>query len=87
MYTLLFEEFADTYSRQEVSIDIFLYLKIRFIFSKRLSCGFVQVLGALVTHVGSAVSFEVTSALQIMASLASKHARELIPLSYHINGS
>ncbi|KAB2022435.1 hypothetical protein ES319_D07G210800v1 [Gossypium barbadense] len=61
MYTLLFEEFADTYSRQEV-------------------------LGALVTHVGSAVSFEVTSALQIMASLASKHARELIPLSYHING-
>ncbi|KAK5819883.1 hypothetical protein PVK06_024914 [Gossypium arboreum] len=86
MYTLLFEEFADTYSRQEVSINIFLSLKIRFIFSKRLSCGFVQVLGALVTHVGSAVSFEVTSALQIMASLASKHARELIPLSYHING-
>ncbi|XVF20995.1 hypothetical protein REPUB_Repub12eG0052600 [Reevesia pubescens] len=61
MYTLLFEEFADTYSRQEV-------------------------LGALVTHVGSAVSFEVSSALQIMASLATKHARELIPLSSHING-
>ncbi|KAK8569867.1 hypothetical protein V6N13_002579 [Hibiscus sabdariffa] len=61
MYTLLFEEFADTYSRQEV-------------------------LGALVTHVGSAVSFEVSSALQIMVSLATKHARELIPLSSHING-
>ncbi|KAE8685889.1 hypothetical protein F3Y22_tig00111088pilonHSYRG00090 [Hibiscus syriacus] len=61
MYTLLFEEFSDTYSRQEV-------------------------LGSLVTHVGSAVSFEVSSALQIMASLATKHARELIPLSSHING-
>ncbi|KAK8517816.1 hypothetical protein V6N12_016656 [Hibiscus sabdariffa] len=61
MYTLLFEEFAGTYSRQEV-------------------------LGALVTHVGSAVSFEVSSALQIMVSLATKHARELIPLSSHING-
>ncbi|GMI98522.1 Fanconi Anemia D2 [Hibiscus trionum] len=61
MYTLLFEAFADTYSRQEV-------------------------LGALVTHVGSAVSFEVSSALQIMTSLATKHARELIPLSSHING-
>ncbi|XVF81614.1 hypothetical protein PTKIN_Ptkin15bG0169300 [Pterospermum kingtungense] len=61
MYTLLFEEFADTYSRQEV-------------------------LGALVTHVGSGVSFEISSALQIMVSFASKHARELIPLSSHING-
>ncbi|XVE78448.1 hypothetical protein DITRI_Ditri13aG0146000 [Diplodiscus trichospermus] len=61
MYTLLFEEFADTYSRQEV-------------------------LGALVTHVGSGVSFEVSSALQIMASFATKHAREMIPLSSHING-
>ncbi|XP_039021240.1 uncharacterized protein LOC120153327 [Hibiscus syriacus] len=57
----LFEEFADSYSRQEI-------------------------LGSLVTHVGSAVSFEVSSAQQIMASLATKHARELIPLSSHING-
>ncbi|OMO97001.1 hypothetical protein CCACVL1_04714 [Corchorus capsularis] len=61
MYTLLFQEFADAYSRQEV-------------------------LGALVTHVGSGVSSEVSSALQIMASLATKHAQELIPLSSHING-
>ncbi|XP_022759064.1 Fanconi anemia group D2 protein homolog isoform X2 [Durio zibethinus] len=61
MYTFLFEEFADTYSRQEV-------------------------LGALVTHVGSGVSFEISSALEIMASLATKHAMELIPLSSHING-
>ncbi|WRX09860.1 Fanconi anemia protein FANCD2 - like 1 [Theobroma cacao] len=62
MYTLLFEEFADTYSRQEV-------------------------LGALVTHVGSGVKSEVSSALQVMASLATKHAQELIPLSSHINGT
>ncbi|KAB2075134.1 hypothetical protein ES319_A07G200600v1 [Gossypium barbadense] len=74
MYTLLFEEFADTYSRQEVSINIFLSLKIRFIFSKRLSCGFVQVLGALVTHVGSAVSFEVYEVFSHMALLARSSA-------------
>ncbi|KAJ0027301.1 hypothetical protein Pint_36585 [Pistacia integerrima] len=61
MYTSLFEEFTDTYSRQEV-------------------------LGALITHVGSGVSFEVSSALETMALLASKYAPELIPLSSHING-
>lgn len=57
-----------------------------YICSKKFSLGFVQVLGALVTHVGSGVSFEVSSALQIMVSFATKHARELIPLSSHING-
>lgn len=51
------------------------------------SFGFVQVLGALVTHVGSGVKSEVSSALQVMASLATKHAQELIPLSSHINGT
>ncbi|XP_062170326.1 uncharacterized protein LOC133876038 [Alnus glutinosa] len=61
MYTRLFEEFIDTYSRQEV-------------------------LGALVTHVGSGVSFEVQSALDTMALLASKYAQDLIPLSSHMNG-
>ncbi|KAH9737286.1 Fanconi anemia group D2 protein [Citrus sinensis] len=61
VYTCLFEEFTDTYSRQEV-------------------------LGALITHVGSGVSFEVSSALETMALLASEYARELIPLSSHING-
>ncbi|TXG57764.1 hypothetical protein EZV62_015593 [Acer yangbiense] len=45
-----------------------------------------EVLGALITHVGSGVSFEVCSALETMALLASKYTRELIPLSCHING-
>ncbi|EEF39794.1 conserved hypothetical protein [Ricinus communis] len=47
----------------------------------------VQVLGALVTHVGSGVSFEVNSALEAMALLASKYPQELIPFSTHINGN
>lgn len=46
----------------------------------------MQVLGALITHLGSGVSFEVSSALETMAVLASKYAQELIPLSSHING-
>ncbi|XP_021624026.1 Fanconi anemia group D2 protein homolog isoform X3 [Manihot esculenta] len=45
-----------------------------------------EVLSSLVTHVGSGVSFEVTSALETMAFMASKYAQELIPLSTHING-
>ncbi|KAK4833935.1 hypothetical protein QYF36_013666 [Acer negundo] len=45
-----------------------------------------EVLSALITHVGSGVSFEVCSALETMALLASKYTRELIPLSCHING-
>ncbi|GLT94035.1 hypothetical protein SLE2022_117980 [Rubroshorea leprosula] len=61
IYSRLFEEFVDTYSRQEV-------------------------LGAIITHVGSGVCSEVSSALQLMVFLASKHAEELIPLSSHING-
>ena len=46
----------------------------------------VQVLGALVTHVGSGISFEVSSALEAMILLASKFSHELIPLSSHISG-
>ncbi|KAK4576846.1 hypothetical protein RGQ29_027402 [Quercus rubra] len=61
MYTCLFEEFIDIYSRQEV-------------------------LGALVTHVGSGVTSEVQSALETMTLLASKFAQDLIPLSSHITG-
>ncbi|XP_057476207.1 uncharacterized protein LOC130764144 isoform X1 [Actinidia eriantha] len=61
IYRSLFEEFVDTYSRQEV-------------------------LGALVTHVGSGISFEVSSALEAMVLLASKFSHELIPLSSHISG-
>ncbi|XP_050384590.1 uncharacterized protein LOC126801166 [Argentina anserina] len=61
MYVCLFEEFGDTYSRQEV-------------------------LGSLVTHVGSSVGFEVSSALETMRLLVSKYAQQLIPLSSHISG-
>ncbi|XP_043702238.1 Fanconi anemia group D2 protein homolog isoform X2 [Telopea speciosissima] len=61
MYTSLFEEFTDNYSRQEI-------------------------LGALVTHVGSGIGYEVSSALDTMVLLAAKYAEELIPLSSYING-
>ncbi|KAJ4980681.1 hypothetical protein NE237_031518 [Protea cynaroides] len=61
MYTSLFAEFTDNYSRQEI-------------------------LGALVTHVGSGVGYEVSSALDNMVLLSSKYAEELIPLSAYING-
>ncbi|XP_020537844.1 Fanconi anemia group D2 protein homolog isoform X2 [Jatropha curcas] len=45
-----------------------------------------EVLSALITHLGSGVSFEVNSALEVLALLASKYAQELIPLTTHING-
>ncbi|KAG2717749.1 hypothetical protein I3760_03G190400 [Carya illinoinensis] len=45
-----------------------------------------EVLGALVSHVGSGVSFEVQSALETLFLLASKYAHDLLPLSCHING-
>ncbi|XP_048434271.1 LOW QUALITY PROTEIN: Fanconi anemia group D2 protein homolog [Pyrus x bretschneideri] len=45
-----------------------------------------EVLGSLVTHVGSSVGFEVGSALETLALLASKYAQQLIPLSSHISG-
>ncbi|VFQ69298.1 unnamed protein product [Cuscuta campestris] len=61
MYKCLFEEFADSYSRQEL-------------------------LGALVTHVGSGISHEVSSGLEAMELLASKYSHELIPLSSYIMG-
>ncbi|KAL5581637.1 hypothetical protein UlMin_014079 [Ulmus minor] len=61
MYITQFEEFSDSYSRQEV-------------------------LGSLVTLVGSGVGYTVSSALETMGFLASKFARELIPLSSHISG-
>nr|GMC91789.1 Fanconi anemia group D2 protein homolog isoform X2 [Ipomoea batatas] len=59
MYKCLFEEFVDSFSRQEL-------------------------LGALITHVGSGISHEVRSGLQAMALIASKYSHELIPLSSHI---
>ncbi|KAH0721778.1 hypothetical protein KY290_006776 [Solanum tuberosum] len=61
MYTNLFKELVDSYSRQEV-------------------------LGALITHVGSGISHEVSSAMDVMVLLASKYSQELITLSSHITG-
>ncbi|XP_058097444.1 uncharacterized protein LOC131242659 isoform X2 [Magnolia sinica] len=61
MYMCLFEEFADTYSRQEI-------------------------LGALVTHIGSGISHEVNSALETMILLASKYSQDILPLSSYISG-
>ncbi|KAL8061718.1 hypothetical protein ABFX02_02G103500 [Erythranthe guttata] len=45
-----------------------------------------EVLGALLTHVGSGIHFEVSAALDAMVKLASKKSQELISLSSHING-
>ncbi|PON88034.1 Fanconi anaemia protein FANCD [Trema orientale] len=60
VYTSLFKEFADSYSRQEV-------------------------LGSLVTLVGSGVGYVVSSALETLGFLASKYTQELIPFSPHIS--
>ncbi|KAK3126398.1 hypothetical protein QOZ80_7AG0555960 [Eleusine coracana subsp. coracana] len=61
LFTALFEEFSDTYSRQEL-------------------------VGSLITHIGSGVSYEVSSALDIMISLACNNPEELIPISSYITG-
>ncbi|VFQ87182.1 unnamed protein product [Cuscuta campestris] len=45
-----------------------------------------ELLGALVTHVGSGISHEVSTGLEAMALLASKYSHELIPLSSYIMG-
>ncbi|PIA39633.1 hypothetical protein AQUCO_02600232v1 [Aquilegia coerulea] len=45
-----------------------------------------EILGALVTHIGSGVVYEVGSALNAMVLLASKYLQELIPLSSYIIG-
>ncbi|EFH46527.1 hypothetical protein ARALYDRAFT_915332 [Arabidopsis lyrata subsp. lyrata] len=47
---------------------------------------FVQILGALVTHVGSDNKFEVSSVLEMMTALVKKYALQLLPFSSHING-
>lgn len=46
----------------------------------------LKIIGALVTHVGSSISHEVSAALETMALLASKYPLELIQLSSHITG-
>ncbi|KAG9439837.1 hypothetical protein H6P81_020002 [Aristolochia fimbriata] len=45
-----------------------------------------EVLGLLVTHVGSGRNYEVNSALDAMVLLTSKHSEELLPLSSYISG-
>lgn len=47
----------------------------------------MQVLGSLVTLVGSGVGYVVSSALKTLGFLASEYAQELIPLSPHISGT
>ncbi|KAF8732255.1 hypothetical protein HU200_016234 [Digitaria exilis] len=61
LFTALFEEFSDTYSRQEL-------------------------VGSLVAHIGSGVSYEVSSSLDIMINLTSNSSEELISISSHITG-
>lgn len=46
----------------------------------------MQVLRALLTHVGSGICYEVSAALDAMINLASKKSQELIALSSHITG-
>ncbi|XP_020874500.1 Fanconi anemia group D2 protein homolog [Arabidopsis lyrata subsp. lyrata] len=45
-----------------------------------------EILGALVTHVGSDNKFEVSSVLEMMTALVKKYALQLLPFSSHING-
>lgn len=51
-----------------------------------MSYHFVQLVGSLITHIGSGVSYEVSSALDIMISLTSNNSEELIPIASHITG-
>ncbi|KAL5726309.1 hypothetical protein ACHQM5_009361 [Ranunculus cassubicifolius] len=45
-----------------------------------------EILGGLVTHIGSGVAYEVGSALDTMVVLASKYSQELVPFFSYING-
>ncbi|MQM08393.1 hypothetical protein Taro_041249 [Colocasia esculenta] len=45
-----------------------------------------EVLGALVSRIGSGVNFEVSSALEAMLLLTSKYSHAFAPLSSHVNG-
>ncbi|RLM86813.1 hypothetical protein C2845_PM04G02790 [Panicum miliaceum] len=45
-----------------------------------------ELVGSLVAHIGSGVSYEVLSSLDIMISLTSNNSEELIPISSHITG-
>ncbi|PWA40771.1 hypothetical protein CTI12_AA542930 [Artemisia annua] len=45
-----------------------------------------EVLGSLVTHVGSGIMYEVSSALEAMVLLASTYSQELVPVCSYITG-
>lgn len=47
---------------------------------------FVKVLGALLTHVGSGIYYEVSAALDTLVKLASRKSQELTSLSSHLTG-
>ncbi|KAJ3707216.1 hypothetical protein LUZ61_010921 [Rhynchospora tenuis] len=67
---------------RDFAIHLFMALFVEFcdIYSRQ------EILGILVTHIGSGVSHEVCSALDMMVLLTSKHSEELVPISSHING-
>ncbi|KAK1355959.1 hypothetical protein POM88_049215 [Heracleum sosnowskyi] len=44
-----------------------------------------EVLGSIVTHIGSGSTSEVDSALDVMIPLASKYSQEMLPLSSHVS--
>lgn len=46
----------------------------------------VKVLGALLTHVGSGVCYEVSAALDTLVKLATRKSQELTSLSSHLTG-
>ncbi|KAK9073621.1 hypothetical protein SSX86_007945 [Deinandra increscens subsp. villosa] len=82
---LLFSEYLLACKEQKVSkfgIQIYKYLFEGFpdTYSRQ------EVLGSLVTHVGSGITFEVSSALDAMVMLASKYSQELIPICSYITG-
>ncbi|KAL1536039.1 Fanconi anemia group D2 protein isoform X3 [Salvia divinorum] len=67
---------------QEVGVHIYILLfeESSDAFSRQ------EVLGALLTHVGSGVCYEVSAALDTMVKLASRKSQELTSLSSHLTG-
>ncbi|XP_020518624.1 Fanconi anemia group D2 protein homolog isoform X1 [Amborella trichopoda] len=45
-----------------------------------------EVLGSLITHMGSGIIYEVNAALETMMVLTSKYPQDLVSISSHING-
>ncbi|KAL8240331.1 hypothetical protein R6Q59_013686 [Mikania micrantha] len=82
---LLFSEYLLACKEPKVSkfgIQMYKYLFEGFpdIYSRQ------EVIGSLVTHVGSGITFEVSSALDAIVMLASNYSQELIPFCSYITG-